>query len=241
MPIINGRYYANPAYGRAIERARQREQFGGTRPARAGNGARARADGHWVTIAHRHVLIDEARAGQDRRGNEQIRHSRIELTARVLIGGIPYSSGSKGDAKQHNDVVQPPAFLDINMAPAERLARGLYKVRVSLTRDTRGQDNGKVIDVEIEPRVNDVQGTGGSLKGVQQLPVETSEIPLTVAISARHGDPGYEGPAKLNVMLSGPSGSEGRLSIRVHVEKGNRGAPTVVGRSGGRTLFIVPE
>lgn len=64
MPTINGRYYANPAYGREVERARQREQVGGTGPALGtGNGADVEPDGHWVTIEHRHVLIRDNQAG----------------------------------------------------------------------------------------------------------------------------------------------------------------------------------
>ena len=35
MPMINGRYYMNPGYGRALERARLAEAFRGTRPADA--------------------------------------------------------------------------------------------------------------------------------------------------------------------------------------------------------------
>jgi hypothetical protein len=50
MPFINGRFHINPAYGRAIERARAAEsdadhpEFGST-------------DAHCVTINHHHVLI----------------------------------------------------------------------------------------------------------------------------------------------------------------------------------------
>jgi hypothetical protein len=52
VPWVNGRFYANPAYGRAVERARAVE---GT-PNGQGSGA------HWVTINGRHVLIQEGSA-----------------------------------------------------------------------------------------------------------------------------------------------------------------------------------
>src|SRR6266699_2920743 len=46
MPMINGRYYMNPGYGRALERARLAEAFAGTRPVNATDG-----DESWVNHA----------------------------------------------------------------------------------------------------------------------------------------------------------------------------------------------
>jgi len=48
MPFVNGKFYMNPAYGRAIERARDAAQ----------NSSEASGE-HWVTIDGRHVLIQE--------------------------------------------------------------------------------------------------------------------------------------------------------------------------------------
>ena len=86
MPWIKGRYYMNPAYGRALERARLAEEgrvwsewipepevlpvrdedFWNDEP--ADGTQQQQEDGHWVTIDHRHVLIDQARAGRTRSG-----------------------------------------------------------------------------------------------------------------------------------------------------------------------------
>ncbi len=46
MSMINGRYYMNPGYGRALERARLAEAFAGTRPVNATDG-----DESWVNHA----------------------------------------------------------------------------------------------------------------------------------------------------------------------------------------------
>jgi hypothetical protein len=61
MPFINGKFYMNPAYGRALEAARARDETSG--PA-----DRQREDPgvHWVTIDGRHVLIQETQAGRVR-------------------------------------------------------------------------------------------------------------------------------------------------------------------------------
>ena len=86
MPGINGKFYANPLYGRALERARmaeaghiwsedypelepqyawQQDLASDEHNAEAASQDRERRDGaHWVTIGHRHVLIDEAHASR---------------------------------------------------------------------------------------------------------------------------------------------------------------------------------
>jgi|SRR5690348_4418680 len=48
MPFVNGKFYMNPAHGRALERARSDQD----------------PDAHWVTIDGQHVLIHEAQPGQ---------------------------------------------------------------------------------------------------------------------------------------------------------------------------------
>ncbi|MGH9738709.1 MAG: hypothetical protein ACRD4X_08990 [Candidatus Acidiferrales bacterium] len=82
MPFIDGKFYMNPALGRAIEQARAagsgkvwpeipvgtRESFAG----RAYNGEIVPGspinaegdDNHWVTIDHQHVLIHESQHGR---------------------------------------------------------------------------------------------------------------------------------------------------------------------------------
>lgn len=64
MPLINGRYCANPAFGRAVEAARATEE---EQPDASNE------DGHWVTIDGRHVLLHDAQAGK-----EHIKHAKPE-------------------------------------------------------------------------------------------------------------------------------------------------------------------
>ena len=60
MPLINGRFYINPAVGRAIERARADGRLGGSEATHHSE------DPHWVTINHRHVLIEERQGAQSK-------------------------------------------------------------------------------------------------------------------------------------------------------------------------------
>lgn len=62
MPFINGRHYINPAHGRALERARSAESERDAAASQREQNAPAPGD-HWVTIDHRHVLIQAAHAG----------------------------------------------------------------------------------------------------------------------------------------------------------------------------------
>lgn len=50
MPLLGGKFYMNPAYGRALERAREAEDV---------LQRNKLADARWVTISGRHVLIQE--------------------------------------------------------------------------------------------------------------------------------------------------------------------------------------
>lgn len=60
MPVINGRFYMNPGYGRALERAWLREEGAENDEPEVVSAAETDgADGHWVTIDHRHVLIHD--------------------------------------------------------------------------------------------------------------------------------------------------------------------------------------
>jgi rare lipoprotein A len=51
MPFINGKSYMNPAFGRSVESARAATAHEQDPPQKE-------QDGHWVTIAGRHVLIE---------------------------------------------------------------------------------------------------------------------------------------------------------------------------------------
>lgn len=94
MPFINSRFYLNPTYGRALERARATEPTPRNQVSRG-------TEGHWVTIDHRHVLIHEP-VGQNARGASHEgrpanvkRRARIAESARKHAGDIsmPYAPG----------------------------------------------------------------------------------------------------------------------------------------------------
>jgi hypothetical protein len=53
MPLINGKYYANPAFGRAVEAARAAEE---EQP------DPNKEDGRWVTIDGHHALLNDSQA-----------------------------------------------------------------------------------------------------------------------------------------------------------------------------------
>ena len=61
MPYINGRFYMNPAAGRAIERARAAQAVSARQ-----DSSHQEPSSHWVTIHGRHVLIDETHLGRSR-------------------------------------------------------------------------------------------------------------------------------------------------------------------------------
>jgi len=94
MPIINGRFYINPAQGRAVERARTAQAARNAAP-RLREQDQERS-GHWVTINGRHVLIDAAQAGRARRGGRSARH-RVAATARKYNGSKEWAYAKRKD------------------------------------------------------------------------------------------------------------------------------------------------
>ncbi len=74
MPFINGKFYMNPAYGRAVEHLRLR---GATPIKGAAQQAEVREDGdpdgRWVTIDGNHVLIQGAQ--RHRVGTQTRKHA----------------------------------------------------------------------------------------------------------------------------------------------------------------------
>jgi hypothetical protein len=98
MPFINGRFYINPAYGRAFEQARRadgvwseqfpefaepsaREQdFWSDRSPREAQ--RQSSDSHWVTIGGHHVLIEKEE------GNQKSRNRRNQQRQRAIRNRI---------------------------------------------------------------------------------------------------------------------------------------------------------
>lgn len=91
MPFISGRFYMNPVYGRAVERSHQANSDPGV----------GEANGHWVTMDHRHVLIHESDGEQEGRASHEgsranlKRRDRIAEIARKYNGNtsMPYTTG----------------------------------------------------------------------------------------------------------------------------------------------------
>lgn len=67
MPFVNGKYYMNPFHGVALARERLRAADGQDAEPEivSATGAQPRRGDHWVTIDHRHVLIEEANGARD--------------------------------------------------------------------------------------------------------------------------------------------------------------------------------
>jgi hypothetical protein len=83
MPFINGRYYMNPVYGRAVELARD------TETARDDSQSEGQ-DSQWVTIGGRHVLIQPMQARDPQHKNSEKR-STIAKTARKYSGSSEWA------------------------------------------------------------------------------------------------------------------------------------------------------
>lgn len=67
MPFINGRFYMNPAYGRALEAARLADEGAeDEKPEMLAASDPPDGNDHWVTINHHHVLIHEGTAARGR-------------------------------------------------------------------------------------------------------------------------------------------------------------------------------
>ncbi|MGB8543562.1 MAG: hypothetical protein WCD49_18180 [Candidatus Acidiferrales bacterium] len=119
MPFINGRFYINPAYGRALERARgadgiwseqfpelaepalqEQDFWSGGAPSKA---RRESSDSHWVAIGGHHVLIDQTEGNQEshNRRNQQKQRAirdRIAETARKYADSSEWACAKrKGD------------------------------------------------------------------------------------------------------------------------------------------------
>jgi hypothetical protein len=76
MPFIDDKYYMNPAYGRAVQRARAAEAA-----SEHDESGQQQPGTHWVTIEGRHVLIHETQGGRTPHGNQSqpVSHSRIQF------------------------------------------------------------------------------------------------------------------------------------------------------------------
>lgn len=93
MPWINGRFYANPRYGLGVERSRASE--GGAALLDSGGEDDENADGHWITVDGRHVLIGGRQTSRNK-GREPI-GARIARTARGYDGSTDWAFATRKD------------------------------------------------------------------------------------------------------------------------------------------------
>lgn len=103
MPFINGRFYMNQAYGRALENARASE-------ASSSQADRQQRDSgaHWVTIDGRHVLIQETHAERARygrpRNKQEAKLANIVYNETASLRADPGAgSGDGGSAEALHD------------------------------------------------------------------------------------------------------------------------------------------
>lgn len=65
MPLVNGKFYTNPAYGLALENARLSENTRRQNAPRESQASGQDEGGRWVTINGQHILINESRQTQN--------------------------------------------------------------------------------------------------------------------------------------------------------------------------------
>jgi len=86
VPFVNGRFYMNSAYGRAVERARS-AQGNPNQPAQQGSAP------HWVTIQGHQVLIGD----EDARRSRRTKGARIAATAEKYSGSTAWAFAKRKD------------------------------------------------------------------------------------------------------------------------------------------------
>ena len=86
MPYVNGKFYMNPSFGRAVENARRAAATSHQYDQRD-------HEARWVTIAGRHILIGKA---QTQRGLSVIR-DRIVAAARIHDGSSDWAVDKQKD------------------------------------------------------------------------------------------------------------------------------------------------
>jgi rare lipoprotein A len=102
MPFINGKFYMNPAYGRAVESARRSGAIPNQNTARQSQTHDdADEDGHWVTINGQHVLIDGSSQAQNPAVRRHPRQS-AEKTADQARQTLPSSGQASIYADKFN-------------------------------------------------------------------------------------------------------------------------------------------
>jgi len=188
-------------------------------------------DGHMAFIGEPCWTESAGCGAQSNQSTASPQNQTLNLSGTVTSG--PTSSDG-------STIVQPPTFLSVSAKSDSSLAPGTYQVAVSVTKVTTGKDDGQPVKAaELTSKVDPVQGVSSKLGGTQQ-PEAATKFSLVIGISAKNGDFHYEGDAKVNITLTGPTGSKGSFSVPVELERGNPGAPSVGSVSGGRSTFVVP-
>ena len=135
MPFINGRFYMNPAYGRAIERARRTSGIWSEElPESAGaplqeqnlsnegapsDGQQQSSGEHWVTIDGHHVLIDQAPSQQNSTEGTLHAERKRQLSARDKSYLDKYYDAVTVLAKKYN--VDPASVSGLGVESASLL------------------------------------------------------------------------------------------------------------------------
>ncbi|MGB8525082.1 MAG: septal ring lytic transglycosylase RlpA family protein [Candidatus Acidiferrales bacterium] len=132
MPFINGKFYMNPAYGRALEHARASEEA-----SRHNESSQQEPDSHWVTINGRHVLI----RGTQATGTQQHTKQFSGDATYYNLPGKKTASGAKFD----------PNKMTAAMT-AEKVKLGQTVAVTYTTKDKQGNTVTRSITVVVNDR-----------------------------------------------------------------------------------------
>ncbi len=140
MPFINGRFYVNPAYGRAIERARQNGATPNQDAAKRITPGDGGDHGRWVTIDGRHVLIQSTQTGPTRidkpRNKREEQRSNIVYNETSSLRADPRAKpGDDGSAEALHDAREGIAEIAIR---AIDKGHPEYVAPPELTKDSGG-------------------------------------------------------------------------------------------------------
>jgi rare lipoprotein A (peptidoglycan hydrolase) len=141
MPLINGRFYMNPTYGRAVERAREAATSSSEGPGE-----------HWVTINGHHVLIHEKNGQQPKvqqagKDVSQARPSETLKTNSLPSSGVAsiYADKFQGRKTANGETFDQDGY-SAALLPRTRWHALRMGAHVELTH------NGKSVVVEINDR-----------------------------------------------------------------------------------------
>src|SRR5208282_5013185 len=143
MPFINGRFYMNPAYGRAVEHARS------TRVESDHEVSQRQPDAHWVTIDGRHALISETPTGKAQENQQdQKQQSQPQPKAKRFSGDATYYDlpGAKTASGQRFDPNKMAAAMTADKAKLGQTVTVTY---------TYTNKQGKIETSEVSVVVND--------------------------------------------------------------------------------------